>query len=109
MSYNELFIVIIAAIILFGGKKMPEALRSWFKILRDLRRHYNLFKRQLELDLETIEHLERQKQNNANPSIPTEIDPTNKKADVYKAANPENESDGQSNKDDNSNLPINES
>ena len=50
MSSSELIVVIIAALILFGGKRLPELLRTWAKIMRELRRNYNQLKRQIGLD-----------------------------------------------------------
>lgn len=53
MSGSELLVVLVAALLLFGGKRMPELARKWGKTYRDLRRSYEEFKRQLQRELES--------------------------------------------------------
>jgi len=50
MSSSEILIIFLAALLLFGGKRLPEFLRTWGKIMRELRRNYRLLKRQIGLD-----------------------------------------------------------
>jgi len=50
MSSSELTVIIVAVLLLFGGKRLPEILRSWVKITRELRRNYTHLKRQIGLD-----------------------------------------------------------
>ncbi|MDP8239560.1 MAG: twin-arginine translocase TatA/TatE family subunit [Candidatus Hatepunaea meridiana] len=50
MSSSELLVVAVAALLLFGGKKLPEFLRTWGRIMRDIKRNYYEFKRQIGLD-----------------------------------------------------------
>jgi len=51
MGGSELIVVLIAALILFGGKRLPELARSAGKTIRDLRRDWEEIKRQIGLDL----------------------------------------------------------
>lgn len=50
MSNGELIVIIVIVLILFGGKRLPEFLRGWVKITRELRRNYLQLKRQIGLD-----------------------------------------------------------
>ena len=50
MSTSELLIVAVVALILFGGKRLPEILRLWGRTLRDLRRAFNRLKKEMGLD-----------------------------------------------------------
>jgi len=50
MSNGELIVIILVVLIFFGGKRLPEFLRSWVKITRELRRNYMQLKRQIGLD-----------------------------------------------------------
>jgi len=50
VSNSELFVIILAVLILFGGKRLPEILRGWVKFTRELRRNYMQLKRQIGLD-----------------------------------------------------------
>jgi len=51
MGGSELIVVLIAALILFGGKRLPELARQWGKTIRDMRRAWEEIKRQMGLDL----------------------------------------------------------
>jgi len=57
MSGSELFVIAIEALLLFGGKKLPEFARIWMKIMREIRRNYKLFKRQIGLDIDDFDDL----------------------------------------------------
>ena len=57
MSGSELFVILVAALLLFGGKKLPEFARTWMKIMREIRRNYKLFKHQIGLDLDDFDDL----------------------------------------------------
>jgi sec-independent protein translocase protein TatA len=50
MSGSELLLVAVVAFILFGGKRMPEILRTWGRTVRDFRRAFEEMKRQMGLD-----------------------------------------------------------
>ena len=50
MSSSEILVIAIVIILLFGGKRLPELMRTWGKLMRDLRRNYNQFKQQIGLD-----------------------------------------------------------
>ncbi len=50
MSSSEILVVLAAVLLLFGGKRLPEILRTWVKFTRELRRNYLLLKRQVGLD-----------------------------------------------------------
>lgn len=50
MSGSELLIVLLAVLILFGGKRMPEIARTLGRTIRDLRRMWEETKRQIGLD-----------------------------------------------------------
>ncbi|NQT35681.1 twin-arginine translocase TatA/TatE family subunit [bacterium] len=50
MSGSEILIIMVVALLLFGGKRLPELLRTWGKLLRELRRNYRQFRRQIGLD-----------------------------------------------------------
>ncbi|NQU05404.1 MAG: twin-arginine translocase TatA/TatE family subunit [Calditrichaeota bacterium] len=57
MSGSELFVIVMAALLLFGGKKLPEFARTWMKIMREIRRNYKLFKHQIGLDMDDFDDL----------------------------------------------------
>jgi Sec-independent protein translocase protein TatA len=59
MSGSELFVVIIAALLLFGGKRLPEFIRTWSKIMREIRRSYNTFKHQIGLDFDDLDDFKK--------------------------------------------------
>ncbi len=50
MSSSEILVVLVAVLLLFGGKRLPEILRTCVKITRELRRNYMQLKRQVGLD-----------------------------------------------------------
>jgi Sec-independent protein translocase protein TatA len=50
VSNSELLVIILFVLILFGGKRLPEFIRNWVKITRELRRNYMQLKRQIGLD-----------------------------------------------------------
>ena len=50
MSSSEILVVLVAVLLLFGGKRLPEILRTWVKFTRELRRNYMQLKRQVGLD-----------------------------------------------------------
>ena len=49
-SGSELLVIVLAILILFGGKKLPEIARSIGKGLRELQKASQDFKRELDLD-----------------------------------------------------------
>jgi sec-independent protein translocase protein TatA len=51
LSGSELLVVILVALFLFGGKKLPEIARTAGKTIRDFRRMWEETKRQMGLDL----------------------------------------------------------
>lgn len=51
MSGSELLIVLLVALFLFGGKRLPDIARTAGKTIRDLRRMWEETKRQMGLDL----------------------------------------------------------
>ena len=50
MSFGELLVVVIAVLILFGGKRLPEMARQLGKTMRTFRRYYNEFRKEIGLD-----------------------------------------------------------
>jgi len=50
MSSSEILVVMVAVLLLFGGKRLPDILRTWVKFTRELRRNYMQLKRQVGLD-----------------------------------------------------------
>jgi len=50
MGASELVVIVLAALILFGGKRVPELARSWGKTMRDMQRAWSEIKRQIGLD-----------------------------------------------------------
>ena len=50
MSGSEILIIMVVALLLFGGKRLPELMRTWGKLMRELRRNYRQFRRQIGLD-----------------------------------------------------------
>ena len=59
-SGSELLVIVLAVLILFGGKKLPEIARSIGKGLRELQKASQDFKR--ELDLDALDRDEKDKQ-----------------------------------------------
>ena len=55
MSGSEILLVLVAALLLFGGKRMPELARSAGRILRDLRRAWEEMKRQIGAEVDDDE------------------------------------------------------
>ncbi len=51
MSGSELLVVLLVALFLFGGKRLPEIARTAGRTIRDLRRMWEETKRQMGLDL----------------------------------------------------------
>lgn len=49
-SGSELLVIVLAILILFGGRKLPEIARSIGKGLRELQKASQDFKRELDLD-----------------------------------------------------------
>ena len=50
MSGSEILVIMVVALLLFGGKRLPELMRTWGKLMRELRRNYHQFRRQIGLD-----------------------------------------------------------
>ncbi len=50
MSGSEILVIMVVALLLFGGKRLPELMRTWGKLMRELRRNYRQFRRQIGLD-----------------------------------------------------------
>ena len=59
MSGSELLIVLLAALILFGGKRLPELARTWGKTVREIRQMIFKMKREMGLDFDLNEPLDR--------------------------------------------------
>ncbi len=55
MSGSELILVLVAVLLLFGGKRLPELARSWGRVVREIRRSYDELKRQIGLDIDEID------------------------------------------------------
>jgi len=51
MGGSELLFILVVALILFGGKRLPELARTWGRTLREMRRAWIEIKRQMGLDL----------------------------------------------------------
>lgn len=51
MSSSELLVIALAVLLLFGGKRLPELLRTWGKIMGDLKRTIAQLKRDAGLDV----------------------------------------------------------
>ncbi len=51
MSSSEIIIIALVILILFGGKKLPELLRAWVRIVQSYKRSLAQFKRQAGLDM----------------------------------------------------------
>lgn len=59
MSGSELVIVLLAALLLFGGKRLPELARTWGNTVREIRRVFIRIKRDMGLDFDFNEPLNR--------------------------------------------------
>ncbi len=51
MGGSEMLFVVFVALLLFGGKQLPEIARTWGKTIRDMQRAWVEIKRQIGLDL----------------------------------------------------------
>lgn len=51
MGGSELIFVVVVALILFGGKRLPELMRSWGRQVRQMQRAWEEIKRQMGLDV----------------------------------------------------------
>jgi len=82
MSLPDTIFILLAALVLFGPKKLPEIARQVGKILAELRRASNEFKFQMEEELRQSDEAERRKQSEAaaaataNPAPPATAAPT---------------------------------
>ncbi len=54
MSSSEFIVVIIAILILFGGKRLPELARTWGRRYRELQYTWYKIRRQIELNDENL-------------------------------------------------------
>lgn len=61
MHFADSIVIFVLALILFGPKKMPEIARQIGKLMVEFRRASNEFKTQIDDELRTMEHQERQK------------------------------------------------
>jgi sec-independent protein translocase protein TatB len=61
MHFADSIVIFVLALILFGPKKMPEIARQIGKLMMEFRRASNEFKTQIDDELRTMEHQERQK------------------------------------------------
>lgn len=55
MSGSELIVVVLAGLLLLGGKRMVKVARQWMKISRELRRNFEELKREAGLDLDDLD------------------------------------------------------
>ena len=46
----EILVILLAALVLFGGKKLPEVARNIGKAMNTLKREFNDFKSTIDLD-----------------------------------------------------------
>lgn len=46
----EILVILLAALVLFGGKKLPEVARNLGRAMNALKREFNDFKRSIEVD-----------------------------------------------------------
>lgn len=51
MSSSELLIIGLAVVLLFGGKQLPGLLRTWGRMMGEIRRTMNQIKRDAGLDV----------------------------------------------------------
>jgi TatA/E family protein of Tat protein translocase len=51
LSSSELLVIGLAVLLLFGGKRLPELLRTWGKMMGEIRRTMNQIKRDAGLDV----------------------------------------------------------
>jgi sec-independent protein translocase protein TatB len=68
MSLPDTIFILLAALVLFGPKKLPEIARQAGKLLAELRRASNEFKFQMEEELRQAEDADRRKQAEAAPA-----------------------------------------
>ncbi len=52
MSGSELLVILVAVLLLFGGKKLPELARTWGKVARDIRRTLFQLRKEMGIDLD---------------------------------------------------------
>lgn len=52
MSPSEILIVILAALLLFGGKRLPELARTWGRTVAEFRKIFLRLKRDIGLDFD---------------------------------------------------------
>jgi sec-independent protein translocase protein TatB len=60
MSFSEMAVLFVLALLLFGPKKLPAIARQVGKILAEFRRASNEFKSQIESEISQLEFQERQ-------------------------------------------------
>jgi sec-independent protein translocase protein TatB len=73
LSFSEMFVLFILALIVFGPKRLPEIGRQIGKALAEFRRASNEFKAQLEAEMRKIEieqALQKEKEREAAPPAP---------------------------------------
>lgn len=46
MSGSEILVVLFAALLMFGGKRLPELARTWGRVLKEMRRVWEEIKKQ---------------------------------------------------------------
>ncbi len=51
MSSSEILFILVAALMLFGGKRLPELARSWGRVARELRRAIKRIRYETGLDM----------------------------------------------------------
>jgi len=61
LSSSEIIVIMVAALLLFGGKRLPELFRTWGKLMREFRRGYETFKRQIGIDFDDFDDLMKKK------------------------------------------------
>lgn len=50
MSTSEILVILVAILLLFGGKRLPELARTWGKTVREIHRTIQKLKREIGLD-----------------------------------------------------------
>lgn len=61
MSSSEVIVIMVVALVLFGGKRLPELFRAWGRIMREFRRSYETFKRQIGMDVDDLDDIFKKK------------------------------------------------
>jgi sec-independent protein translocase protein TatA len=77
MSGGEILVVFLAALILFGGKRLPEIARTVGRTLREFRKAYEEVKRQINIELQ--EDNTSVPKRPASPNLRQEHDESDKK------------------------------